>query len=160
MRNPFDKLSVRRDEEDQLAIDEIKKNQALPYEQVDKKKKKIRPEENRIVQNVDEREGFEVVGKKNKSKKLNDEEPNFDVESRKPNNRSLYMDRGDKIFVKNGKRQYDRHSGTGRGKEIAKGGAGGSHTWGTNTKQIADEVTKHLSEPGLDYYSKEDEACI
>jgi len=56
-------------------------------------------------------------------------------------------------------RQYDRHSGTGRGKEIAKGGAGGLHTWGTNSRQIANEATKHLSELGIDYYSKEDEEC-
>jgi hypothetical protein len=41
------------------------------------------------------------------------------------------------------KRLYDRHSGTGRGKEIAKGGAGGKYTWGTNPKELALEYTKH-----------------
>ena len=35
------------------------------------------------------------------------------------------------------KREYERHSGTGRGKEVAKGGAGGRGTWGDNPKNIA-----------------------
>lgn len=34
------------------------------------------------------------------------------------------------------KREYERHSGTGRGKEVAKGGAGGRGTWGDNPKNI------------------------
>lgn len=43
----------------------------------------------------------------------------------------------------NSKRVYDRHSGTGRGKEISKGGAGGHHTWGMNPHEIAREAEKH-----------------
>lgn len=35
------------------------------------------------------------------------------------------------------KREYERHSGTGRGKEVAKGGAGRRETWGDNPKNIA-----------------------
>jgi hypothetical protein len=37
-------------------------------------------------------------------------------------------------------KKYDRHSGTGRGKEISKGGAGGQYTWGTGDKQIEREA--------------------
>lgn len=37
---------------------------------------------------------------------------------------------------KNGKREYDRRSGTGRGSEVAKGGAG-KGGWGTNEDEIA-----------------------
>lgn len=44
---------------------------------------------------------------------------------------------------KHQKRLFDRRSGTGRGKEIAKGGAGGKYTWGNNSKELALEYTKH-----------------
>ena len=42
--------------------------------------------------------------------------------------------------MNSGKREKDRLSGTGRGKEIAKNGAGGKHTWGTGEKNIEDEA--------------------
>ena len=38
------------------------------------------------------------------------------------------------------KREYDRQSGTGRGKEIRKGGAGGGFNWGSNEEAIKDGV--------------------
>ena len=50
-------------------------------------------------------------------------------------NKGAFDERNSK--VPRGKRQFDRHSGTGRGKEIAKNGAGGKFTWGTNPKNIA-----------------------
>ena len=34
-------------------------------------------------------------------------------------------------------RRFDRHSGTGRGREIAKDGAGGKYTWDNNPEKIA-----------------------
>jgi hypothetical protein len=45
---------------------------------------------------------------------------------------------------KTGARVFDRKSGTGRGKEISKGGAGGKHTWGMNPEVIAKEYVKHV----------------
>lgn len=38
------------------------------------------------------------------------------------------------------KRVYDKHSGTGRGKEIAKSGGGGKFTWGTNDQALEKEA--------------------
>jgi len=40
------------------------------------------------------------------------------------------------------KRQYEKHSGTGRGRETAKNGAGGKTVWGDNPEQIARQA-KH-----------------
>jgi len=42
------------------------------------------------------------------------------------------------------KRQFDKHSGTGRGKEISKQGSGGKGTWGTNTKTLAKEGERNF----------------
>jgi len=50
-------------------------------------------------------------------------------------NKGAYNERNFKKVE--GKREHDRQSGTGRGKEISKGGAGGKHTWGTNNEEIA-----------------------
>ena len=36
------------------------------------------------------------------------------------------------------KREKDRQSGTGRGKEVSKGGSGGKYTWGSAADDIAD----------------------
>ena len=38
------------------------------------------------------------------------------------------------------KREKDRLSGTGRGKEISKGGAGGKYTWGDGKKNLEKEL--------------------
>ena len=46
---------------------------------------------------------------------------------------------------------YDKKSGTGRGKEISKGGAGGKFTWGTGDKQVEQELNEEEyehKEPG------------
>jgi plasminogen activator inhibitor 1 RNA-binding protein len=53
--------------------------------------------------------------------------------SRRPNNhdRNTKHGRGGRAPARDGKRAYDRRSGTGRGKEIKKGG-GGAHNWGND----------------------------
>ena len=46
---------------------------------------------------------------------------------------------------------YDKKSGTGREKEISKGGAGGKFTWGTGDKQVEQELNEEEyehKEPG------------
>lgn len=48
--------------------------------------------------------------------------------------------------AKNGKREFDRRSGTGRGTEVAKGGAG-KGGWGTNEEEIAAQ-RRELEEGG------------
>lgn len=52
--------------------------------------------------------------------------------SRRPNNdRNTKHGRGGRAPPRDGKRAYDRRSGTGRGKEIKKGG-GGARNWGSD----------------------------
>ena len=51
-------------------------------------------------------------------------------------------------------RQFDRHSGTGRGKEISKGGSGGKFTWDGKINDLQreayenDEIDFDRKEPG------------
>ncbi len=59
------------------------------------------------------------------------------------NDRNTKFGRGGRAPVRDGKRAYDRQSGTGRGKEIKKGG-GGAHNWG-NEKNPA-ELTAEAQE--------------
>lgn len=49
-------------------------------------------------------------------------------------NRNTKFGRGGPPPAREGKRQYDRKSGTGRGKEIKKGG-GGAHNWGSDSNE-------------------------
>jgi len=55
-----------------------------------------------------------------------------------------------------GKHEYERHSGTGRGKEIAKSGAGSRYTWGTNNQYAQSEANKYNADEE-DVYADEDE---
>ena len=88
----------------------------------------------------DDEEGFEIVMKKGPTK------PKAAVTEEEPTKRGHEAPKKFKKLahgvVKDNefnteKRLYERHSGTGRGKEISKGGAGGKHTWGNNPKNIA-----------------------
>jgi len=51
--------------------------------------------------------------------------------SKRPNSRNTKQGRGGRNPPRDGKRAYDRRSGTGRGKEIKKGG-GGARNWGSD----------------------------
>ena len=100
------------------------------------KKKKVRPDKK--TSPVDDNEGFEEVGKKKnyQKKKRNEGEEEY------PKKQFHSKKEGANYHVKDDskpmrKREYERHSGTGRGKEVAKGGAGGRGTWGDNPKNIA-----------------------
>jgi hypothetical protein len=114
-----------------------------------KKKKKVRPEEKRKLEennnttntyvNEEAEDGFEVVKKGRAPQKQRQTQDENQPEEKKKEfhqkNRGAHLDRNDR--VKPGKRQFDRQSGTGRGREIAKGGAGGKHTWGNNPRNVA-----------------------
>lgn len=150
-KNPFGNLTIRRDEDDEEITTRTQPaststgalfNNAQAGEQ--KKKKKVRPEEKKVVEETrqDDEEGFEVVKKKAPAKAKNPvaEEESTEKGEQKPRK----FKKLDHNLVKENKfntekRLYERHSGTGRGKEIAKGGAGGKHTWGSNPKNIARE---------------------
>lgn len=60
----------------------------------------------------------------------------FLSQRKRPNqkDRNTKQGRGGRAPVREGKRAYDRRSGTGRGKEIKKGG-GGAHNWGSDKNE-------------------------
>jgi hypothetical protein len=170
-KNPFGQLTIRRDDDEdyvrpQDTPQQTHSTQIFSTTQPDqKKKKKVRPEEKtkleeqyqELKQAYDEEveRGFQVVQKKQtRAKPGQTEEVLEDNKDRKLKNKGAYLERNDK--ARPGKRQFERHSGTGRGKEISKGGAGGGHTWGTNPKNIARETTKNEETRGA-YYEKDDE---
>ena len=143
MNNPFEKLNIKRDEEEeddgQGEFQKVKgKDKNLPVG-IDSKKKKTRPKEK--VEANDE-EGFEEVGKTKKKRPANDDEEDELKGGEHKKRREIDYNKEEvrnyrgRDKPKRG-RQFDRQSGTGRGKEIAKGGAGGKGTWGENPKKIA-----------------------
>lgn len=145
-KNPFGNLTINRDDEDDdgmIRVTPKNTTSASMFTNVTemKKKKKVRPEENRQKETVQEvTEGFEVVGKTNKrpyTAKNNSEEGEEQKKEDKPKHKGT--GNKDRVYNKTRpqKRQYEKHSGTGRGKETAKGGAGGKTVWGDNPDQIA-----------------------
>ena len=156
MSNPFEKLHVKReesDDDDQGEFQKVKgKEKNVPIG-LEHKKKKNRPVEK--VQD-DDNEGFEEVPNKMKKKRpVNDEEEEEAKGGEHKKRKGInYQTVEDKEYRTKDKpkrgRQFDRHSGTGRGKEIAKGGAGGKGTWGENPKNIARDFENN--EEYDDYY--------
>ena len=154
--NTFEKLNVKWDEEDaddQGEFQQVKgKAKNVPIG-LETKKKKIRPKEK--VED-DDNEGFEEVPNKMRKKRLegDDEEETQGGEHKKRKginyNTAEEKDYRTKDKPRRG-RQFDRHSGTGRGKEISKGGAGGKGTWGENPKNIARDFENNND----DYYFEE-----
>merc|ERR1712151_1096851 len=108
-----------------------------------KKKKKVRPEVNVQQQESTQEvnEGFEVVGKQNKRPYTGRNVPEGEGQDPEKAGKPKYRGtgHGDRIYNKARpqKRQYEKRSGTGRGKETAKNGAGGGTVWGDNPDQIA-----------------------
>lgn len=166
-KNPFGQLTVRRDEEDEehLQQNQVKASTATPlFSTTDQanKKKKVRPDEKKVSEetsninsNYNDDTGFEVVGQKkkgqNRQRTNQDEDQNINVKPRfHEKNQGSYLPRNEKVAP--GKRQFERQSGTGRGKEIKKGGAGGHHTWGNNAKVLAKEYEKREGDEG--YYDQ------
>jgi len=152
--NPFEKLHIKRDEEEeddgQGEFQQVKsKDKNVPFG-IEQKKKKQRPKE-KVEEEGDE--GFEEVPSKFKKKnpENNDEEEIKGDEHKKRKginyNTAEERDYRTKDKPRRG-RQFDKHSGTGRGKEIAKGGAGGKGTWGENPKTIA----RNFENNNDDYY--------
>ncbi len=144
--NPFEKLNIkydRDDDDEQGEFEQVKgKDKNVPFG-IETKKKKVRPKE-KVEENQGGDEGFEEV-KKGVQKKRRP--PKEDVneefqgnEHRKKKGTNFYTqeekDYRESKRPKRG-RQFDRQSGTGRGREIAKGGAGGKFTWSDNPKNIA-----------------------
>lgn len=172
--NPFNKLKVHRDEEDNVvttntttSVNTAKSNTPLfnTNKPEEKKKVKQRPpkDEKTGAATTDDNEGFEYVGKLPKknprtNNNLNSEFVSYET---KPgtkdtlvNDNKPHYKRGDKYDNTfkprtNNKREFDRHSGTGRGKEVKKSGAGGRGTWGNTNVEAKREVVDY---DDTDYY--------
>jgi len=155
-KNPFGNLRIDRDDDDEVTQTVTKTATATPlFTQAteQKKKKKVRPDEKKKSdESIQEsNEGFEVVGKEKKPKqqRYNNsqeeaaEDGNIKVD-RHANKNGPGNSHGPRP-VKSGKRQFERQSGTGRGKEVAKNGAGGKTVWGDNTEFIAKQSMKEES---------------
>ena len=132
MSNPFNKLKVHRDDDEDEGFTTVGK--ATGHAEVKKaddktKKPKQRPKEEKKEEThavEDNNEGFETVGKV--AKKVRDEAATEEVE-KKPHAFNQTKDHKDKRHegqypANSKKRVFDRQSGTGRGKEIPKDGAG------------------------------------
>ena len=131
--NPFEKLHVRHDKEDdeQGEFEQVKaKDKNVPFG-IEQKKKKVRPKEK--VED-EGNEGFEEV--KNRTTKKRPQNDEYEEVKGKDHSkrRGINFNTNEERQYRESKRQgrgrkFDRQSGTGRGKEIAKGGAGGKFTW-------------------------------
>ena len=149
MSNPFEKLNVKRDIDDeddgQGEFQKVKaKEKNLPIG-IEQKKKKTRPKE---AAPAEDQEGFEEVGKGRKKRGGNDDD---DEEFKGEHKKRVGVNFGTREKTDKPKRgrQFDRQSGTGRGKEVSKGGAGGKGTWGDNPKNIAKNYEDNNDD---DYY--------
>ena len=152
-KNPFGQLRVvDRDEDEEVAQKVSKTTPAATLfsnaQTEQKKKKKVRPDEKKQSEEhpvQESTEGFQVVRKNKQKPRTFEPVKEGDFEDKKSINpkvhKYVYHDRT--ANFRPGKRIFERHSGTGRGKEIAKGGAGGNFIWGDNTEMIANQVLKH-----------------
>lgn len=166
--NPFaGKFKVDKDEDYQ----EVTASNTKPTEQLftqkdqPKKTKKVRPEkkENQPSYQKQDDEGFEVVSK-HKVQKKKEEAPQEEDRVHKEHRPRKAGTRGERggPFRGNrgGKREFERHSGTGRGREIAKGGAGGKYTWGNNNnnEDYEENNDDYVIEQALNPKVKEEKA--
>jgi hypothetical protein len=157
-RNPFGQLQIRRDAEDEEVTQQstgaqvISSTPLFTQAAAAQKKKKVRPDEKKKSEEPkeeDNEEGFEVVNSKKKSAgkpraQNDDATPEEKTKQFHLKNKGAFAPRNNKTTP--GKRVFDRQSGTGRGKEIAKNGAGGKYTWGTDTKTIAKRGQEEYNE--------------
>ena len=163
-KNPFEKLRIKDDmeeEEDDFITVGHKKKQFISYSKPDetKKKKKIRPEEKKRLEeetnkNQDQQTSIQEFKQVCKQKRINQNEGdiNYLIENAIEEGTNLYHPfkysdyKEQPRYPREGKRLYDRRSGTGRGREISKQGAGGKNTWGNAcplyTSYAADDLTR------------------
>jgi hypothetical protein len=163
MKNPFGLLSVRRDEEEEALEPSIEKAvnpiSHGPLAEQQRVKRKVRPEDKRTLEEekgqpkkkVEEEDGFTEIRK-------NKRPTTVDAPVYKETVMKEYK-REKNIKVRNpplrgGKRVFDRHSGTGRGKEISKQGAGGKTTWGDPQQYAENEAIEYLDE--IEHRQEED----
>ena len=133
--NPFNKLKVHRDEDDFETAENPKDTKDVLFKET--KVKKVRPEKKEDKEVQQSEEGFTQVGKVTKNSKVVLEEE--ELAEKKPGKKDPQPKYHDKRTEQNfragsDKRQFDRISGTGRGKEVKKEGRGGKGTWEGNRR--------------------------
>lgn len=133
--NPFNKLKVHRDEDDFETVENPKDTKDVLFKET--KVKKVRPEKKEDKEVQQSEEGFTQVGKVTKNSKVVLEEE--ELAEKKPGKKDPQPKYHDKRTEQNfragsDKRQFDRISGTGRGKEVKKEGRGGKGTWEGNRR--------------------------
>ena len=151
-RNPFGQLKVDRDDDEEVTQTVTKTTAtplfANPQASEQKKKKKVRPDEKKKSEDhiEESNEGFEVVGKvkpQRHQRAHNASDEGEVIKTDKHANKLGAHGHNERtVKVRDGKRLFDKHSGTGRGREVAKNGAGGKTVWGDNTEYIAKQSLK------------------
>jgi len=148
-------LTVRHDDDEEgHTVTQKQPGQQLFQQPQEVKKKKIRPEERKRLEEEaksggqthhDDTQGFSEVKKRKPNPKGGDignlienaYEQGTNQQQKRDKN---FESKGYQPQTRGGKRPYDRQSGTGRGREIAKQGAGGKTTWGNAEKMAKQEV--------------------
>lgn len=143
--NPFNKLKVQREEEEFVTVTSKKpEKQEKPLAQ---------PKKRPVEEHDEDKEGFETVGKVEKKKyfsKNTEEEAGQTKPGVNVDNQRHHKKHVGEVRVGGNQRAFDRHSGTGRGKEIKKEGAGGKGTWGNQERAAKKEVYDY--DDSSDYY--------
>jgi hypothetical protein len=158
INNPFSKLAVGRDREDIMATkiekESLKKEELLP---VLKPVKKIRPQERIKAEKNDD--GFIEIKKPPRGSDIDEQLKEVYPMNEIRKDPGYGGEKHRQFRPKGTKRVFNRHSGTGRGREIAKDGAGSKTTWG-NPKLFPKDDTENILESALDdIYYKVDENC-
>jgi len=164
---PFEKLKVRHDddEEGHTTTTAPQGTQLFQQPQQEVKKKKIRPEERKRLEeeaksgqgHQEDNQGFSEVKKRKPNPKAGNIDSLIENEFESGTGRPQQKNKKELDFQKSyqpraprgGKRVYDRQSGTGRGKEISKDGAGGKTTWG-NPEQLAKQEVYEEADYGYE----------
>lgn len=156
--NPFNKLKVQREEEEFVTVT-LKKQEK-------QEKPLAQPKKRPVEEHDEDKDGFETVGKvekkrfvnKNTEEEVGQTKPGVNVDNQRHHKKHV-----GEVRVGSNQRAFDRHSGTGRGKEIKKEGAGGKGTWGNQERAAKKEVYDY--DDSSDYYfnrvlhqKKEDQA--
>ena len=156
-KNPFEKLKVTRDDDDEDTVQVSSTQQSATAQNVvGGKKKKIRPdekqklEEQSNVQEDDSKDFKEIKKQKNPKGEfiVSEDYKNQTGKEHHIKNKGAFEERN--AVRGRGKRQFDRRSGTGRGKEVAKQGAGSGTVWGSD-EQVAKTEIEHRQDYYEDY---------
>ena len=153
MKNPFGLLTIERDkndEEETIIHKDFHPILEGPLAE-NKHKRKVRPseikisEESRPLTNLkkEDDEGFTEIKINKRPRILNEEIFEHNVLNNIRNKKDC---KAKTPTMRSGKRIFDRHSGTGRGREVSKQGAGGKTTWGDAQQLAQEEATDYMDE--------------